>query len=119
MRSRELRILLILFCVGWFGVLLPAHRRGQIRMPGADAGRACCEQRSTEHPKHAPLRSAANCAVCHVIATLDLPDAILNEPPALRHAHPLHAPRVVCANVRRAILPVHERAPPASFTPHV
>jgi hypothetical protein len=116
-RSRGLRILLTLFCAAWFGVLLPVHRRGQIRIPGVDAARACCEPGARQGPKHAPPRDAGNCAVCYVIATLDLPAAIVNDAPALREAHAVHATRVVRADVRRAILPVHERAPPASFTP--
>ena len=86
-----LRIPALLWLGLWFAVIVPAHQRGQIVIPGTDKTvvftASCCASRQTPVPgsRHTPGPSPAriaNCAICHLAARTDLPTVIhLDLPP--------------------------------------
>ena len=69
----------------WFGMVLPGHERGAIRVPGAQSKsadttaceRTCCHRTSSNPDERgipeSPIDSGGDCAVCHLIGTLDTP----------------------------------------------
>lgn len=97
MRCRSLRIALLVVIAAWFGVVVPLHPRGIVRLAGAceAEGRACCRPVGTstrEDPsksKHVPVDG---CAVCQFVATLDLPPAIGIDVPPLGLIEQLNVP---------------------------
>jgi hypothetical protein len=91
MRSRSLRILLLGVFSLWFGVIVPGHERGAIRMPGTEpkaaAGEPTCHtQKNCQHcpttgqpltpSDNAPADPSSHCAICHFIGVLDAPVAL-------------------------------------------
>lgn len=68
---------LIAFTFAWFGMLVPAHDRGRIQLPGLPAAgeHSCCATAAHKKSDPAPVKNTGNCAVCYFIATLDLPPA--------------------------------------------
>jgi len=78
MRSCGLRIAMLAFVVVWFGVLLPVHTRGQVPLLGdCPQCKVChrCDRNSCPQPQ-VPARPKS-CAICYLIATLDLPPALI------------------------------------------
>ena len=89
MRSRRLRILMLAFVALWFGMVLPGHERGIVKLPGLDkasaSDAASCETRSSCHTC-CPTESgtgdsstspdSGHCAICYLIGVLDVPVAI-------------------------------------------
>jgi hypothetical protein len=83
MHSRTLRIFMLLAVTLWFGVVVPGHERGRVRVPGAApqapchaaAGRGHCHAPTdTDAPAKAPSdNDASHCAVCRFVATLSCP----------------------------------------------
>ena len=114
MRSRALRILLLVFEALWLNVLVPGHRRGVVPLPGErcvacePANRRCPADRGPSKP----VDPAAHCAICYFAARLSPPPAVDLAPPR---------PQMLCAaeptppHVRAAIpfLPTYDgRGPP-------
>src|SRR5689334_1022004 len=86
LRSRMLRLAMLAFSALWFGLLVPVHQRGVIRVAGTAASwRTCCATSTRDESKQKPLGSpsGSGCAVCQFIATLDLPPAIVIDVPSL------------------------------------
>ena len=123
MRCRALRIAMLCFVILWFEVLLPAHTRGQIVLAGSEpASRSCCGNLGAtkncaslpDGRKQQPLRSRGQCAVCHFIATLDLPPSVMLDVPGMTRriesAQP--SPRAKPTLAPRYTFP--ERGPPAA-----
>ena len=80
MNHRGLRILVLLWACAWFGVIVPGHERGQIKLPGAGATQGCdsCCDAPASHPKSSKEKAdpAANCAICFLTAQLQTPTTI-------------------------------------------
>lgn len=89
MRHRFFRISLLLFVVAWFGVMVPGHRRGQIVLAGCQ--KACCDpfNKTPSGPNHESPPQPAACAVCHLIAALDLPTPVQLHVPPLAFVRPV------------------------------
>ena len=132
MRSRGLRLFVLLFSAVWFGVLMPVHPRGRIPVPGDRRAATCCETeachvadscnakggeasggRDGKGPRHsAPAGPYRSCAVCQLIATLDLPTPVQFAPPPSGLAGPV-LPERPPVLVRPDMVPTcTERGPP-------
>jgi len=116
MQSRALRNSVLIFTALWFGVLLPVHTRGQIALPGDESA---CEQAHSCCAANNPTRSTPDvpkkshsCAVCYLIATLDLPAplTISAPPPALVGLVRRDEPRQIVSHT--PLLTCSERGPP-------
>ena len=112
MRHRLFRISLLVFVAIWFGVIVPGHRRGQITLAGCQT--RCCESGSMPagHSRHEPVPQPASCAICHFLATLDLPTPVQLHVPVLAFARPaefLYHASLFSSDVR---LTCFERGPP-------
>ncbi|HAI12671.1 MAG TPA: hypothetical protein DCM28_13270 [Phycisphaerales bacterium] len=86
MHSKTFRILFLSFLCLWFGIIVPGHQRGQIKLPGGTGKsvvNSCCAMRggtltqldftcpTNEKPK--PSREdQKRCAMCQLIATLQV-----------------------------------------------
>ncbi len=99
MRSRALRIAILLFQAMWLNVIVPGHTRGVVALPGEQCSNCqsalalirapfCCAARQgvgreTPHRSVPPSRDPAqHCAICHFAARLSLPIAVdLTLPP--------------------------------------
>ena len=116
MHSSAFRILLLALLAAWFGVLLPVHVRGQIKLPGArPEAKHCCARDvpSRQDPGETPARSD-DCAVCHYLAGLDMPAVfVIDVRPLGRVDEPVPTP---LTSIFRAAPPrLHlGRAPPAT-----
>jgi hypothetical protein len=88
MRSRALRIAILVFEALWLNVVVPGHTRGSVALPGercpscercaADPISPCCDmpegQPVASHPHSVPHRDPArHCAICYFAARLSLP----------------------------------------------
>jgi hypothetical protein len=79
---------MVALCV-WFTLVVPAHQRGQIRLPGADLVQSsCCHAktaRTCDTPTPAGERGepgdrddpVRDCAVCHLVAKLTTPEPLV------------------------------------------
>ena len=109
-RNRAFRIFLLAVIAAWFGVVVPLHPRGVIKLGGASA-RSCCHRGSdSKHPDSKP--DPSECAVCHFVGTLDLPPAIGLELPPLGLVELLVIPAPQEAPCLEWGVPSVERAPP-------
>lgn len=93
---------MLLWLALWTLVIVPAHRRGQLVVPGVLPGPVCCapadakspaeaqgEARAQEHGrccapqsgKPMPEQRVRNCAICFLTATTQATDAIAFHPP--------------------------------------
>ena len=113
MRSRSLRILLIGIFSLWFGIIVPGHERGAIRVAGADANEAgdgschtvkksACDHCPTQsvpsgdQPAKAPSDPSQHCAICKFIGVLDAPTIITFDLPAVYLLSVLDPPTFEC-----------------------
>ena len=126
MRSRYLRIAVLIFQALWFGVLVPGHRRGVIALPGEQSfaalsqERSCCAVDGSEH-RHSPQipcrDPAQHCAICHLAMRLSTPPEIdIVLPPCglaeVRRLSSFDAPASILT------VPTYDgRAPPAALLP--
>ena len=120
MPRRALHWLVLCFTTLWFGVLVPVHNRGEIKLPAATAraGHDCCraapdEQRKKGAPDPTP-RSDGGCAVCFFIAGLDVAPPVTVAPVRLGLAGVAPAEVFPIAPAVRRALAFHSRAPPAA-----
>ena len=80
MKHRTASWLILLWAVAWFGLIVPIHNRGQIRLDEADVG-GCCHKScasETDPSDQAPVSPedpVGHCAVCFLVAHLDVPAA--------------------------------------------
>ncbi|HEX4792545.1 MAG TPA: hypothetical protein VH370_02070 [Humisphaera sp.] len=118
MRNRGLRISVLIFAALWFGVLLPVHTRGQIALPGdqsaCEQAHSCCASSHEGHPTPDAPRKSHSCAVCYLIATLDLPApmTVNAPPPTLAGLVRRDTPRRIVSHT--PLLTCSERGPPFS-----
>lgn len=128
LRSRTLRLAVLLFQAAWLNIVVPGHKRGIVKLPGETCpacqsqptaeAEACCPDMAPAAPAHpeAPPSGdpASHCAICQFAVALFIPPAIDLTPPPLElveEAEPLvvERPSAVCFRA-----PYHGRAPPAS-----
>src|SRR5689334_1212409 len=119
MQSRALRISVLIFAALWFGVLLPVHTRGQIALPGdesaSEQAHTCCAANQANHSTPGAPKKSHSCAVCYLIATLDLPAplTINAPPPVLAGLVGREVPQRIVSYTSR--LTCSERGPPLLF----
>jgi hypothetical protein len=125
MRSRTLRIAILIFQALWLGVLVPGHRRGVVALPGEQnfaafsSERSCCAVDGSEH-RHLPQvpcsrDPAKHCAICHLAMRLSTPPAIdiVLPPCGLAEVRPLSS---FDAPASILTLPTYDgRAPPSAL----
>jgi hypothetical protein len=129
MRSRALRLAVLVFQALWLNVIVPGHRRGIVQMPGAvsdpsgqntsnssTGGETCpfCVGSPTQKTPGNPNAPApaANCAICFFAAHLSVPPVIDFAPPLLCLARVVPATAPMAAPFTRIPLVLHDRAPP-------
>lgn len=123
MRSRALRIAILLFQALWLNVIVPGHQRGVVRLPGEDcpecrevatAQPACCEDEPREkHPAKPQRDPALHCAICYFAARLSPAPFVDLTPPPLRLTN--WRPLTLCPirTSRPCLATCDERGPPA------
>lgn len=131
MRSHTFRILVLTWICAWFGFVAPAHQRGIARVTGAtqtntswelgsiQSDRGCCKATASSSSISIPDSEndspdvpdpVPTCALCDIIAKLDLPASIDLTPPSLgfaevadwRITNARYASKVVSNNLGRA-----------------
>lgn len=115
MRHRALRILLLALIAAWFGVVVPLHPRGIVKLPGAcdgAYGKVCCK--NGKSPVDSKKAADPNCAICFFVLTLDLPVAMGMDVPELGLAGKALAWVTVEATLASRFDPTCERGPPAA-----
>ncbi|NBC11252.1 MAG: hypothetical protein GVY24_05875 [Planctomycetes bacterium] len=99
MRRKALRILALAWVLAWFGIVLPGHQRGAVRLPGqssdtteaettaaAPGGKPCplCVREpgggEGDDSPAVPIRGGC-CAICQFMATLSTPPIFVFDPP--------------------------------------
>lgn len=124
LRSRVLRLGLLVFQAVWFNIIVPGHQRGAVALPGETCSAcqanadACCPDMAEPPPAHpkAPAAPegdpASHCAICHFAAALSTPPAIESSPPPLELLD-LIEPNVVERSAAVSFsAPYYGRAPP-------
>jgi hypothetical protein len=120
-RTRFFRIWLLALIAVWFGVVVPLHPRGAIQLGGGGGASTDCAVRTCCHPaapaghdsKPKPA-DPAGCAICHFLATLDLPPAIGMDVPPLGLVDELIPPSSQAAPILARVNPSSERGPPVA-----
>ena len=124
MDRRWLRILVLGFTCLWFGMLVPVHQRGQIRLPGSPSianavAAAQCNRTDAEAPcrKNRPVSEKGDsgqgdCAVCHFIAGLQAPPPVMVAPAPLGLLCTLPPEAATATPPRHPALPFHGLDPP-------
>jgi hypothetical protein len=122
-----------LLCL-WFGVIVPGHRRGIVPLPGYEAADSCCSSPPTEQsdsrpsccptddeaspassPDDRPDDPVKRCAICYIVAMLNVPPAIdfVDPPSALLQYLP--ALKNTTFFTVASLLRFHGRAPPLNL----
>ena len=119
---RPIRLALTIFAVAWFAVIMPAHQRGQIRLPGAGAASSgCCAEKAAAHCATGAPDSGASeedgdpvrsCAVCHLVAKLSTPDALVIPLPRPTPVASLRLTAPLDPDCAADLRPQRSRAPP-------
>jgi hypothetical protein len=115
-RGRAFRIFLLALITVWFGVVVPLHPRGAIKLGGSACagsnGSSCCHK---DGPTDSPAKpKPAECAICHFLAALDLPPALGLDVPALGLVDELMLSAPIAPTMVAYLLPVSERGPPTA-----
>ncbi len=120
MFSRPFRILVLLFVVAWFGVILPGHTRGVVKLPGTTSCHAavdtdsktqtCC---ATKKSEQSPAKSGS-CAICFFVMGLMFVTPTSFDFAMLGLVGTLAPPARENALLAPSFLPCQSRAPPAS-----
>lgn len=126
MLRRVLNIAALLWATWWFVYFAPMHQRGAVQVAGPDpaaapakAEHSCCatDRPASSPPQEAPERNpSSRCAVCYLVAGLDIPPTLVLDVPELGLLRLLPTPPLTdqVASVDRLLLR-HGRAPPAFF----
>ncbi|QNN22893.1 hypothetical protein HED60_11645 [Planctomycetales bacterium ZRK34] len=113
MTQRNLQIFILAWAVAWFVAIVPAHQRGAVVVPGAEPAAASCDSCCESGGKSRPDDPVQRCAVCHIVAKLDVPPAVELFTPRLGVVEYLRI--VLCCDVEapESMLTIQGRAPPA------
>lgn len=80
--SRMLVHVMLAFALAWFGMILPGHQRGIVKLPctAAEVGKdgkaacpMCAAKQQGELPAKLPGDPVRSCALCFLVAGLNLP----------------------------------------------
>jgi hypothetical protein len=92
LRSRSLRVAVLLFQAVWLNAVVPGHQRGAVALPGETcaachaSAESCCPDMAEGPPARpespAPNDPASHCAICHFAAALFAAPPIDLSPPA-------------------------------------
>ena len=76
--QKQLRFIVLIFACLWYGLILPAHQRGAIRLPetAGEQRHACCEQKRSPDGKPAKSDPVSHCAVCQLVSVTAPPPPI-------------------------------------------
>jgi hypothetical protein len=117
-RHRALRFSLLALIAVWFGVVVPLHPRGAIRLGRACAvespAKGCCHPGKAPAREHKPKPADPQCAVCHFLATLDVPPAVGMDVPAPTLVAVANVPAPRVAPLIELGGPASDRGPPAA-----
>lgn len=123
LRSRGLRVAILLLQAVWFNAIVPGHQRGMVALPGETCAAcqpdtdACCPEMAAPKPpqRKAPASGdpASHCAICHFAAALSTPPAIEFSPPPLTFLQSIEPAVVERAAAVLFTTPYDGRAPPA------
>ena len=116
-RRTWLRILLAAYLLLWFGVIVPAHKRGVVQIsPTASACDCClCHDAAPAANNSSPAapRQPGNCAVCDSVAHLTLPPVFDFDLRPTGLLHKLPAQDGIDLISRLVLSPFDGRGPPA------
>jgi hypothetical protein len=122
LRSRALRVAILLLQAVWINAIVPGHRRGEVALPGETcaayqphASSCCAEMAEIPPARHKAPRSgdpASHCAICHFAAALATPPAITLSPPPLTFLESIEPLVVERATAVLFVAPYDGRAPP-------
>lgn len=93
LRSNSLRLLVLLWFSGWLLLVMPGHKRGIVKLPGAEvqqvASDSCCEpapsccetakmccESAADDEVPGPIDPAKHCAICFLKSHLTDPPAL-------------------------------------------
>jgi len=115
-----IHIAVLTWATAWFVGIVPAHQRGRVTVPGespdtAAAVDACCsstcdDPASQDGDSKDPVRQ---CAVCHIVAKLDIPPTLDLFTPRLGLIDVLPPAAIASLFDRDAPRVVDGRAPPS------
>jgi len=121
---------MLLWVAAWFGVVLPGHDRGRVKLPGfadqtagqgAAARAAACPLCVTSSPDSAgadsqgqdPLPAGGSCcAICQFTATLSVPPVFAFDPPDSYLIDELAVTPLPGVGETRGVAAVRSRGPP-------
>lgn len=90
MHSRTLRVAFILLWSVWFGLIIPGHQRGIVALPGTQQASGECPVLGGDSVQASCCKSqpgrgdpVRHCAICKLVAMLDIPAAVNNDVPPL------------------------------------
>lgn len=116
MRGRAFRVFLLALIAVWFGVVVPLHPRGAIKLGGecGPSAKACCHADKSSGRDSKPKPADSQCAICHFLAALDLPSSIGMDVPPLGLIEQVKPPAPQAAPVIAYLSPASERGPPTA-----
>jgi hypothetical protein len=115
--TRFFRFSLLLLITIWFGVVVPLHPRGAIKLGGECGGsgfKSCCHTDKAAGGDSKPKPADPQCAICNFLATLDLPPSIGMDVPPLGLVEQVKPPAPQAAPVIAYLSPASERGPPTA-----
>jgi hypothetical protein len=126
LRSRALRLAVLLFQAAWLNAIVPGHRRGAVALPGEACaacqvahGNDCCPGMPDDAPARPAIPvskdPAAHCAICYFAAMLSTPPAVDPSPPVHRLLEIQNAPLAREWPSISSIPSYDGRAPPPGF----
>jgi len=121
-------MLALIWVLAWFGVILPGHQRGAVRLPGSsgtstDPTQAasntdtrpcplCVAEPGDGESRRTPVRGGC-CALCQFMATLTTPPVFAFDPPDSYLLDLLAAPEVAALRDVCALPTRRSRGPPS------
>ena len=130
MSLARFRIPALLWICLWYGLIVPAHQRGQITLPGATISASCCANKAATGESKQPCAPGTPgspaapseeriraCFVCYIVAvTQPAPEFRFTPPPSYLLAEIEPAPFLALAGIDLTP-PSRGRDPPPAFAP--
>jgi hypothetical protein len=110
------RITLAAYMMFWFGVVIPAHQRGVVTVPGSEnCCECCCCQTADAKPSNSqsPQDRSKHCAICDFAAHVTIPPPVDFTLPPLGLLDRLPAQIAHDLISRLVLIPFDGRGPPA------
>lgn len=127
MSLARFRIPALLWICLWYGLIVPAHQRGQITLPGATISTSCCANKAITGESKAPCAPSTPaapseeriraCFVCYIVGvTQPAPEFRFTPPPSYLLAEIEPAPFLALSGIDLAPL-TRGRDPPRALAP--